>query len=33
MHSLEGIRSLIDQAVEEEVRNDMEVIDRCLTNM
>ena len=33
MHNLEGIRTLIEQAVEEEVRNDMEVVDRCLTNM
>ena len=33
MHTIEGIRERIANAVEEEVRRDMEVIDRCLTNM
>ena len=33
MHSLEEIKKHIEEAVEEEVRNDMEVVDRCLTNM
>ncbi|MBM4140295.1 MAG: hypothetical protein FJ242_02205 [Nitrospira sp.] len=33
MHSLEGIREHITEAVEEEVRKDMEVIDRCLTSI
>ena len=32
MHDLEGIREHIAEAVEEEVRKDMEVIDRCLTS-
>lgn len=30
MHNLEEIREHIEEAVEEEVRKDMEVIDRCL---
>jgi hypothetical protein len=33
MHDLEGIREHIAEAVEEEVRKDMEVIDRCLTGI
>jgi len=33
MHNLEGIREHITEAVEEEVRKDMEVIDRCLTSI
>lgn len=33
MHDLEGIRGHIATAVEEEVRKDMEVIDRCLTSI
>lgn len=33
MHTLEGIREHIQEAVEEEVKKDMEVIDRCLTSM
>ena len=33
MHDLEGIRKRIAEAVEEEVKRDMEVIDRCLTSM
>jgi hypothetical protein len=33
MHDLEGIRKHIAEAVEEEVKRDMEVIDRCLTSM
>ncbi|MEW6162763.1 MAG: DUF5752 family protein [Nitrospirota bacterium] len=33
MHNLEGIKEHIADAVEEEVRRDMEVIDRCLTSM
>jgi hypothetical protein len=31
MHDLEGIRNHIAEAVEEEVKRDMEVVDRCLT--
>jgi hypothetical protein len=31
MHDLEGIRKHIAEAVEEEVKRDMEVVDRCLT--
>lgn len=30
MHNLEGIREHIAEAVEEEVRKDMEVVERCL---
>lgn len=33
MHNLEGMRGLITEAIEEEVRKDMEVIDRCLISM
>lgn len=33
MHDMEGIRGHIATAVEEEVRKDMEVIDRCLTSI
>lgn len=33
MHDLEGVRRHIAEAVEEEVKRDMEVIDRCLTSM
>lgn len=33
MHNLEEIREHVGEAVEEEVRNDMEVIDRCLTSI
>jgi len=33
MHSLEDIKKHIIEEVEEEVRKDMEVIDRCLTSM
>jgi hypothetical protein len=33
MHTLEEIKKHIEEAVEEEVRNDMEVVDRCLTSM
>jgi hypothetical protein len=33
MHDLEGIRNHIAEAVEEEVKRDMEVVDRCLTGM
>lgn len=33
MHSLGGIKEHIAEAVEEEVRKDMEVIDRCLTSI
>jgi hypothetical protein len=33
MHSLEDIKKHIIKEVEEEVRKDMEVIDRCLTSM
>lgn len=33
MHDLEGIRNHIAEAVEEEVKKDMEVVDRCLTGM
>lgn len=33
MHDLEGVRGHIVEAVEEEVRKDMEVIDRCLISM
>jgi len=33
MHNLEEIRTHIEEAVEEEVRKDMEIIDRCLTSM
>lgn len=33
MHTVEGIREHLSQAVEDEVKKDMEVINRCLTNM
>ncbi|MBE0425740.1 MAG: hypothetical protein IBX72_03730 [Nitrospirae bacterium] len=33
MHNIEGIREHLLEAVEEEVRKDMEVIDRCLTSI
>jgi len=33
MHNMEGIRKHLVEAVEEEVRKDMEVIDRCLTSI
>ncbi|MDI6890958.1 MAG: DUF5752 family protein [Thermodesulfovibrionales bacterium] len=33
MHNLEGIKEHIAEVVEEEVRRDMEVIDRCLVSM
>jgi len=33
MHNIEGIREHLVEAIEEEVRKDMEVIDRCLTNI
>ncbi len=33
MHTIEGIRKHLEEAVEDEVRRDMEVIDRCLTSM
>lgn len=33
MHTIEEIRGHIVDAVEEEVRKDMEVVDRCLTSM
>jgi len=33
MHNIEGIREHLIEAIEEEVRRDMEVIDRCLTNI
>ena len=33
MHTIEEIREHIVSAVEEEVRKDMEVVDRCLINM
>jgi hypothetical protein len=33
MHSIEGIREHLIEAIEEEVRKDMEIIDRCLTNI
>ncbi|HZV47657.1 MAG TPA: DUF5752 family protein [Thermodesulfovibrionales bacterium] len=33
MHSLESIKEHIIEEVEEEVKRDMEVIDRCLTSM
>ncbi len=33
MHDLEGVRKHIAEVVEEEVKKDMEVIDRCLTSM
>ncbi len=33
MHNIEEIREHLLEAVEEEVRKDMEVIDRCLTNI
>jgi hypothetical protein len=33
MHTIEEIRGHIVGAIEEEVRKDMEVVDRCLTNM
>ena len=33
MHSIEEIRNHIVSTVEEEVRTDMEVVDRCLTSM
>ncbi|NWF75531.1 MAG: hypothetical protein HXY53_02990 [Nitrospirae bacterium] len=33
MHNIEEIREHLLKAVEEEVRKDMEVIDRCLTNI
>ncbi|MFH1701894.1 MAG: DUF5752 family protein [Nitrospirota bacterium] len=33
MHDLEGIRKHIAEAVEEEVKKDMEVVDRCLIGM
>ena len=33
MHRMEDIKEHIIEAIEEEVKTDMEVIDRCLTNM
>ena len=33
MHSLEDIKTHILEEVDEEVRKDMEVVDRCLTSM
>jgi hypothetical protein len=33
MHTIEEIREHIKKAVEQEVRNDMEVVDRCFTNI
>ena len=33
MHTIEGIKEHIIEAVEEEVRKDMEVIDKCLTSI
>jgi len=33
MHSLEAIKEHIIEEVEEEVKKDMEVVDRCLTSM
>jgi hypothetical protein len=33
MHTIEEIREHIVEAVEEEVRKDMEVVDRCLTSI
>jgi hypothetical protein len=33
MHTLEEIKRHIIEEIEEEVRKDMEVIDRCLTGM
>ncbi len=33
MHTIEKIRVLIVEAVEDEVKRDMEVIDRCLTGL
>ena len=33
MHNIEGIREHLVEAIEEEVRKDMEIIDRCLTNI
>lgn len=33
MHNIEGIREHLIEAIEEEVRKDMEIIDRCLTNI
>ncbi|MFZ5905951.1 MAG: DUF5752 family protein [Nitrospirota bacterium] len=33
MHTIEEIREHIRAAVEQEVRKDMEVVDRCLTNI
>jgi hypothetical protein len=33
MHDLEGVRKYIAEAVEEEVRKDMEVVNRCLTSI
>ncbi len=33
MHNIEEIRGHLLEAVEEEVRKDMEIIDRCLTNI
>ena len=33
MHNIEGIKEHIIEAVEEEVRKDMEVIDKCLTSI
>jgi hypothetical protein len=33
MHTIEGIREHLSQAVEDEVKRGMEVIDRCLTGM
>ncbi len=33
MHTVEGIRKYLSEAVEDEVKRDMEVIDRCLTSL
>lgn len=33
MHNIEGIREHLVEAIAEEVRSDMEIIDRCLTNI
>lgn len=33
MHTIDEIREHIKETVEQEVRNDMEVVDRCLTNI
>ncbi|MCG2721539.1 MAG: DUF5752 family protein, partial [Thermodesulfovibrionales bacterium] len=33
MHTIEEIREHIKEAVEQEVRNDMEVVDRCFMSI